>query len=178
MSSCCTNASSRYSNSEPIVPVRCGELVVNGGMESFTGTVPTGWTTTTPTLIAQNTTPGRVHSGTSSVTLQNGANLTQLIPNVAGGRAYVLSLFARAEGLAPTAGFTASVHFVTPNGDAFGGAITVPAGFLPATAGFSYYQIITTVAPCNTTAARIDITVTTGGPTEFVDLDDVSFSVQ
>lgn len=174
MSSCSGN----YSNAEKIIPVRCGELVINGGMESFTGTVPTGWTTTTPTLVAQNTALGRVHSGTSSVTLQNGANLTQIIPNTAGGRAYEFSLFARAEGITPTAGFTASVHFITPNGDAFGGAITVPAGFLPATGGFSYYRILTVVAPCNTIAARIDFTVTTGDVTEFVDLDDVSLSVQ
>lgn len=46
-------------------------------MESFTGNVPTSWTTTTPTLMAQETGPGYVHSGNYSVRLSNGANLSQ-----------------------------------------------------------------------------------------------------
>lgn len=173
MSSCSAN----FSN-DRIFPVRCGELVINGGMEAFTGTVPTGWSSTTPTLLAEVTAAGLVHSGSSAVTLQNGAVLTQTISNIGGCRSFEFSLFANAVGATPTVGFNASVFFITSIGNVFGGAINVPSGFVPASDVFSYYRIITSAAPLNTTAARIEITANTGGAGELLNLDDVSLSVQ
>ncbi|MBC7765101.1 MAG: hypothetical protein H7Y41_01355 [Hyphomonadaceae bacterium] len=153
-----------------------GELVQNGGMESFTNGVPTFWTTTTPAAVSQETAQGAVHSGNSSVRLQDGAILTQTITPVNPGCFYEFSFFANGAGA--QVGVTATVTFVTTTGPVTDGSITIRQQDIPtATREFNYYRILTTAAPANTTSAIITFTVTAQGEQALI-LDDVSFSVQ
>lgn len=156
--------------------VAAGELLVNGGMESFTGNVPTGWTTTTPNNISQVTQQGRVHSGNSSVNLTNGANLRQVVP-VNAGCFYELSFFAHGEGA--QVGLVATVNFITPpNTKTTGLTITVRQQDIPnSNRAFGYYRGFTIAVPAGATTAEILFTVTANGG-QSLDLDDVSFAVQ
>ena len=152
-----------------------GEQITNGGMEEFTGDIPNGWNTTTPTEVSEETAQGRVHSGNSSVNLENGAILTQTVSTVNGGCFYELSFFARGEG--SEVGLTATVTFVTPMGDVVGGTVTVrQQDITNDNRDFAYYRIITSQAPLNVTSAIISFEVTAQGE-QSLDLDDVSFSV-
>lgn len=162
-------------------PTTCqqsGELVQNGGMEAFTGTVPTKWTSTTPTLISPVTQQGRVHSGNSSVNLKDTAVLTQTISTISPGCFYEFSFFAHGEGA--QVAFTATINFITSSGDVLGGSITVRQQDVPnSNRDFGYYRIITTIAaPNNAIGARIDFTVTAGQGQQSLDIDDVSFGTQ
>jgi len=153
-----------------------GEMVINGGMEVFTGTVPTGWTSTTPLLVAQETALGRVHSGNSSVNLQDTAVLTQDITGITAGCFYEFSFFARGEGA--QVGFTATVTFLTLGGPVTDGTITVrQQDLINSNRDFAYFRIITTAAPATVTSAVISFTVTAIG-SQSMDLDDVSFGVE
>lgn len=151
-----------------------GELVVNRDMESFTDNIPTGWTTTTPLLIAQNTAQGRVHTGSSSVNIEDGGILTQNIMGVFNpGCFYEFSFFARGEGAQVS--FTATLNFLTPGGDVLGAEIFVRDQDLPDdNRNFTYYRAYTTAAPIGTTGVRIDFEVEAQGQ-QSMDLDDVSF---
>lgn len=153
-----------------------GELIQNGGMESFTDGVPTGWFTTTPNDVSQVTQQGRVHSGNSAVNLADGANLSQIVP-INGGCFYELSFFAHGEGA--QVGFTATVNFITPpSTETLGLQITVNQQDVPdSDREFEFYRGITTQAPANATLAIIEFTVNADGG-QSLDLDDVSFSVQ
>ncbi|MCL2580781.1 MAG: hypothetical protein FWE32_12275, partial [Oscillospiraceae bacterium] len=153
-----------------------GEQVVNGGMEEFESNgVPTGWTTTTPGLVSQDTAQGRVHSGLSSVNLLDGADLSQTIAPVSGGCFYEFSFFAHAQGA--QVGVTATVTFVTPTGNEVGAVITVERQDISdSDREFAYYRAITSAAPANATAAIITFTVTAQG-NQSLNIDDVSFSV-
>lgn len=150
-----------------------GELVVNGGMEAFTTTIPNGWTVNTATLVSKETQQGRVHSGQSSVNLKNGAALKQEIP-ITGGCFYRLAFFARGEGA--KVGLTARLVF--HNGaDTTGLVITVRQQDLTNdNRDFAYFQGISSQAPANATSVRIEFSVTAEGG-QSLDLDDVSLSV-
>lgn len=153
-----------------------GELSVNGGMEAFTGAIPTGWTTTTPTEISQQTAGGLVHSGNSAVNISKGGNLTQLIPIAAAECYYKLSFFLNAS--AEGAGFTATVNFETPGGDVFGGSISIrDTDIVNSRDSFAYYRIVTSSAPLTATGARIDFGVPAGTGGQSINLDDVSFGI-
>jgi hypothetical protein len=151
-----------------------GEMVRNPGMERFTLGVPTNWTTTTPNLVSQNTSSGRVHSGLSAVNLRNGANLCQEISNIQGGCFYEFSFFANVEG--SNVALTATVTFVTPRGTETQGAlISIEAQDIPnSSRSFGYYKVITGAAPQNATRAMICFMVASSG-NQSVNIDDVSF---
>lgn len=151
-------------------------MVVNGGMELFTENIPTGWSSSTPAAIAQETAQGRVHSGASAVAISNDGILTQEILGINPGCFYEFSFFARGEGA--QVGFTATVTFHTPGGDVPGAAITVRQQDVPNdNRNFSYYRVFTGAAPAGATSATIRFTVTAQGQ-QSLDLDDVSFATQ
>jgi len=119
-----------------------GELVANGGMEVFTGDVPNGWTTTTPTEVSEQTAGGRVHSGVASVNVSDGGILTQVITIAPAECHYKFSFFANAS--AAGAGFTATVTFETPGGDVLGGTITArDTDIVNSSNSFAYFRIVT-----------------------------------
>ncbi len=150
-----------------------GERVVNGGMELFTGTVPTGWTANDAALVSQTTAQGTVHSGNSAVELQDGAVLSQVITPITAGCFYEFSFFA--QGVGAQVGFTATVTYTTAGADVPGGTVTVrQQDLITSNRDFAYYEIITAAAPADVTGARIDFTVTAEGEQSLV-LDDVSF---
>jgi len=149
-------------------------MVVNGGMETFTNNVPTGWTTTTPAAVSPVSQQGRVHSGNFAVNLADGANLSQRINGITPGCFYEFSFFARGEGA--QVGLVAQVIFETPGGDVVDGTITVrQQDITNDNRDFAFYRLITTAAPPNATSARIVFTVSANGG-QSLDLDDVSFS--
>lgn len=150
-------------------------MVVNGGMETFTNNIPQGWTTTTATSVSTVTQLGRVHSGSASVNLAGGGTLRQDVP-ITGGCYYDFSFFARGEGA--QVGVDATVTFINDQGlNVTGLTIHVRDQDIPNdNREFAYYRGITTQAPSNATAARIQFVVTAGGG-QSMDLDDVSFSV-
>ena len=152
-----------------------GEMVVNGGMEAFTNNIPQSWTTTTSSAIAKVTQQGRVHSGLSAVNIADKGNLRQDVP-ITGGCYYDFSFFARGEGA--QVGVDATVTFINDQGLSVTGlTIHVRDQDIPNdNREFAYYRGITTQAPSNATAARIQFVVTAGGG-QSMDLDDVSFSV-
>jgi hypothetical protein len=153
-----------------------GELIQNGGMESFTGTVPTGWASSTPTLVSKVTAQGRVHSGNSAVNLKNTAVLTQTINDINPGCFYEFSFFAHGKGT--RVGFSATVNFLTPGGDVLGATINVRQRDVPTGRRiFAFYRVLTIEAPANATGARVDFSVTANGK-QSLDLDDVSFRSQ
>jgi len=164
--------------------------VINGGMESFVDyggaenepplifgpeiiaeRVPSAWEATG--RVVQDTARGRVHSGDSSVAMYNGSTLTQTIP-IEGGCFYEFSFFGHGEG--NLVGMTATVTFLPPVTN--GLTITIRQGDLPNSTGdFSYYRGLTTQSPATATEAIIHFAVTSNGG-QYLDLDDVSFSVQ
>lgn len=152
-----------------------GEMAVNGGMESFTNGVPTGWTANNKDLVTKEDQQGRVHSGNFSVNLKDGAVLSQEI-SVESGCFHVLSFFAHGEGA--QVGFTAKVLYLNAqNQPTQGLLITVrQQDLITSDRAFAYYRGITTAAPAGTVKARIEFTVTANGG-QSMDLDDVSFSV-
>ena len=144
-------------------------------MEVFTGDIPTGWTTSTPTAISQQEGNGRVHSGDSAVNIGGDGVLTQVIPLLAGGCAYKFSFFA--QGSAEGAGITATVTFLTPGGDVFGGKIVVrDTDLVNSSDSFAYFRMVTQFSPPTTTGARIDFVVTARGG-QSINVDDVSFGI-
>jgi len=148
-----------------------GELIVNGGMEAFSGSVPTGWSTTAPAAVSRVTEFGRVHSGEAAVALSDGANLTQIV-SINEGCFYELSFFARGEGA--QVGFTATVTFI-PGGEAL--RITVRKQDLTnSNRVFAYFKGITERAPAGASSAEIRFEVEANG-NQSLDLDDVSFSI-
>jgi hypothetical protein len=150
-----------------------GERVINGGMEAFTGTVPTSWTANNPALVSQTTAQGTVHSGGSAVVLQNGAVLSQTIAPITAGCFYEFSFFA--QGAGAQVGFTATVTFLTAGGDVSGGTIAVrQQDLVNANRNWTYYEIYTAAAPAGVTGARIAFAVTADGMQALL-LDDVSF---
>jgi len=153
-----------------------GELAANGGMEVFTNGVPNGWTTTTPTLVSQQTDSGLVHSGSSAVNLAKGAILTQVIPVAAAACYYKFSFFANAS--AEGAGIVATVTFETPGGDVAGGSITVrDTDIVNSRDNFAYYRMVTLASPLTATAARIRFAIPAGTGGQSINLDDVSFGI-
>ncbi len=153
-----------------------GELVMNGDMEDFTDDLPDKWTSITPSAISQEDAQGRVHSGDSSVNIKDGGVLTQVITEINPECFYEFSFFARGEG--EQVGLTATINFLTPEGDVLGGIITIRQQDIPTdNRNFAYYKIVTAQAPEDATGARIDFVVTANGQ-QSLDLDDVSFAAQ
>lgn len=149
-----------------------GELLTNGTMEIFTGTVPTGWVATVATNVSQVTASGLVYTGTSAVNFEDEVELYQDVPATE-GLYYELSFFARGEG--NQSAITAVVDFIDAQGTAQTG-LTIPivSGSLPSE--YSYYRGITAQAPIGTVTARVRFIVTaTDG--QSADIDDVSLSV-
>jgi hypothetical protein len=173
----CKDDANGYQVSVCLPCTNSGELVVNGGMETFSGTIPTGWSTATPFLLVQQTAQGNVHSGASSVNMEDGAVLSQTISAVSPGCYYVFSFFAQGQG--SQVGLMATVNFITANGDVPGASIIIrPQDFPTTSREFNYYRTTTTAAPRNVTGARIDFTALTATTTQSLNLDDVSFETQ
>lgn len=151
-------------------------MVLNGGMEDFTGDIPDDWTTTTPTLVSQTTAAGTVHSGSSAVVLEDTATLTQTIDDITEGCFYQFSFFANAQG--GLVGITATVNFVTDGGDVLAASIEIRQGDLVTSSnGFAFFTVYTIEAPAGVTGARIDFLVTADGE-QSATIDDVSFGGQ
>jgi hypothetical protein len=149
---------------------------VNGGMEVFSANVPTGWNSTTPAEISQETAQGRVHSGSSAVNIGGDGILTQDIPLISPGCYYEFSFFARGQGA--QVGLTAAVTFLTPGGTVPGASIVVRMMDIPTdNREFAYYRVLTDAAPVGVTLARLSFSVTTQD-SQSLDLDDVSFATQ
>lgn len=152
-----------------------GELAVNGGMEAFTGSVPTGWTMNNASLSSKVTQQGRVHSGSSAVNLENGAVLTQDIA-ITGGCFYGLSFFARGEGA--QVGLTATLTFYNEEEEATPGlTITVRQQDIPTdNRNYVYYRSVSVAAPGDAVTLRVQFRVTANGG-QSLDLDDVSLTI-
>ena len=144
-------------------------------MDTFDDMVPTGWTSENPSLVAQQNTPGRFHTGSSSVSLSNGGTLSQDVTPTVDGAHYDLSFFANAT--SPDTTLTAAVIFVTGAGSENGLMIEIPGGSLPTASGdFGYYRRITAQAPEGMTTVRVAFGAAsqTGGT---VQIDDVSLTL-
>lgn len=152
-----------------------GELAVNGGMELFTGSVPTGWTANNSNLVSKVDLQGRVHSGDAAVNLEDGAVLRQEIA-VEAGCFHQLSFFARGEG--SQVGFTAKVIYLNAQNQPTQALLIQvrQQDLVNSNRSFAYFRGITTAAPADTVKARIEFAVTANGG-QSMDLDDVSFSV-
>ena len=152
-----------------------GELLTNGGMEKFSGNVPTGWSANNADLVKKNTQQGRVHSGSAAVNLQDKAVLSQTVA-VSGECFYQFSFFARGEGA--QVGFTASVVFTNGQGlNVTGITITVRQQDLTNdNRAFAYFRGITIAAPSNAAMATVRFSVDSQGG-QSLDLDDVSLAV-
>ena len=158
-----------------VCPCRsAGEMVLNGGMEQFTGSVPTNWNTTNAQKISQVTAQGRVHTGSSAVNLTDGGELWQDI-RITGGCYFDFSFFARGEGA--QVAIEASVTFMNAQGGSQSGlTISIHSQNLTNdNREFAYYRGITGQAPAGATSARVRFAVTAAGG-QSADLDDVSFS--
>lgn len=137
------------------------------------GIIPAGWDTETADALSKQTAQGRVHSGQSSVNLEDGAILTQTVLAVHEGCFYEFSFFAHGEG--SNIGFTAisqrpaEIQLVLKQKSA-------SKILSDSNRTFSYFSVITTAAPVGVTAAIISFSVTADGK-QSMDLDDVSFIV-
>lgn len=152
-----------------------GQLVINGGMESFNGTIPTSWSTNDDDKLKKEISQGRVHSGNSSVNISDDGLLYQDI-NITGSCFYELSFFARGEGA--NVSLTAKVIFKNNMGLSVDGLIIFvrEQDITNSNRDFAYYRDITIIAPANATFARIQFEVEANGE-QSLDLDDVSFSI-
>ena len=152
-----------------------GELVLNGGMEAFTDTVPTSWTANNKNLVSQVGQQGRVHSGNMAANLVNGAVLYQDIA-VDAGCYHRFSFFARGEG--SKVSVTAKVIYLNAQDQPTQGLLIQvrQQDMTNSNRDFAYYQGITIAAPAGTVKARIEFDVSTDGG-QSMDLDDVSFSL-
>lgn len=150
-----------------------GELIINGGMELFNDNIPDRWSATG--RVSQETARGRVHSGDSAAALYDGAVLSQTVL-VEGGCFYELSFSGHGEGALVEV--IAAVTFICDENRITGLEITVRQGDLPnSTRDFGFYRGITIKAPICSIAAEITFIVTSSGG-QYLDLDDVSFSVR
>jgi collagen triple helix repeat protein len=152
-----------------------GELVYNGGFGDFIGTIPEGWDAPFPNAISQITTPGLVHSGDSSVRIEGGGRISQIIQDVSPGCYYVFGFFAKSDGT--NTGFFAELTFLTTTGDVLAAESNLAQGYLLSdTDGFEYFVKVTAQAPANATGMRVSLVAEadTGG----VIFDNVSVSSQ
>ena len=139
-------------------------MAVNGGMEAFTGSVPTGWTANDDSLVSRVGLQGRVHSGNWAVNLADEAVLFQEIA-VEAGCFHQLSFFARGEG--SQVGVTARVLYLNAQ-DQPTQALLIQVrqqDMVNSNRVFAHYQGITSAAPAGTgrglrryggTAARVN----------------------
>ncbi len=153
-----------------------GEMIENGGMESFEDGIPAGWMTTNPDAVQKQSAQGLTHSGNSAVNLSDGGNLSQLIGEIREGSFYEFSFFALAEGT--QAAFEAIAVFETDESEVPGAVISVRDTNIANNAGYyGYYRTITAAAPPDVTGARIAFGVK-ANEGQSIDIDDVSFSVK
>lgn len=158
---------------EPARP-SLGEMIGNGGMESFEEGIPAGWLTTNPDAVTKQSVQGLTHSGESAVNLSDGGNLSQFVGEIREGYFYEFSFFALAEGA--QAALEAAVVFETDENEEPGAVITVRDTNNANSSGqYGYYRIITTAAPPDATGARIAFGVK-ADEGQSIDIDDVSFS--
>ncbi len=152
-----------------------GEMAVNGSMEAFTGSVPTGWTANDSKLVSMVDQQGRVHSGNKAVNLSNEAILSQEIA-VEAGCFHRLSFFAHGEG--SQVGFIAKVIYLNAQNQPTQGLLIQvrQQDLVTSNRSFTFYEGITAAAPADTVKAKIEFTITASGG-QSMDLDDVSFSV-
>lgn len=151
-----------------------GNLIRNGGFESFTGNNPDDWIVTGTT--AKTTANGTYHQGLSAVAVSDHSSISQDITGVTAGCPYEFGFFAnQATG---TPGISATVVFTTSGGGTMpGGSIAVNNGQIPAGASiFEYYRVITVPAPANVTKATITINVPDTTSNSSVYFDDVIFA--
>lgn len=144
-------------------------------MDTFDGTIPTGWTSEDAALVSEQRSPGRMHTGSSSVSLADRGTLSQDVKPTVEGAYYDLSFFANATSADTT--LTAAVIFVTPDGDEIGLMMEIPGDSLPNASGdFGYYRRISTKAPEGTTAVRVAFgAASQSGGT--VQIDDVALTL-
>ena len=155
--------------------MQTGELITNGGMETRTNDKPSNWTFTNPDGITSITSQERVHSGSWSVSIENESAISQTISVAEGGCFYLLSFFAKGEG--SQVGLTATLVFETTTGPVTGGTITLrQQDITSSNRNFTYYQLITSRAPQNTTGITVTFLVNAEGE-QSLDLDDVSLIV-
>ena len=155
--------------------MQIGELITNGGMETRTNDKPSNWTFTNPDGITSITSQERVHSGSWSVSIENESAISQTISVAEGGCFYLLSFFAKGEG--SQVGLTATLVFETTTGPVTGGTITLrQQDITSSNRNFTYYQLITSRAPQNTTGITVTFLVNAEGE-QSLDLDDVSLIV-
>lgn len=154
-----------------------GELVENGGMEDFTEDIPNDWDINDDELVSQETGQGLVHTGLSSVKLEDDAILTQLITEgISPGCFYQFSFFANSTGV--QVNLTATVTFITTTVNVVGATIFIDEQDVSTSQrSFGYYRTLTSQAPANTTAIEIKFEVQSTGEQDVI-LDDVSLSIQ
>ncbi len=150
-------------------------MALNGGMETFTDEVPSGWTAVDKRLVSKVGQQGRVHSGDWAVHLEDGAILRQDVDAEA-GCFHQLSFFARGEG--SQVGVTARVIYLNAQNQPTQGLLirVRKQDMVNSNRVFAHYQGITIAAPVGTVKARIEFSVSADGG-QGMDLDDVSFSV-
>ena len=146
-------------------------MLTNGGMETFEGNLPTGWSSSSAALVAQTTAAGEVHTGNLAVRLQNDANLSQETETES--KRFDLSFFALGSGNSGSLDVT--LDFIDEAEGTLGSTLlTITPGNLPGTAPlFGTYQKRGIVAPAGTATVRLQFSVTAGAG-EYVIIDDVS----
>lgn len=140
-------------------------MAVNGGMEAFTGSVPTGWTANDDSLVSRVGLQGRVHSGNWAVNLADEAVLFQEIA-VEAGCFHQLSFFARGEG--SQVGVTARVLYLNAQ-DQPTQALLIQVrqqDMVNSNRVFAHYQGITSAAPGGNGPGEDRIYRDRGGRTE------------
>ena len=143
-------------------------------MENITDNKPNNWIFTNPENVVITDNQGSVHSGNAAVLLGNESAIEQTIPLNNGNCYYRLSFFAQGEG--SQVGFTATVTFNTTTGDVTGGSITVKQQDLTnSNRAWTYYQLITTQAPANTTGITVKIVASTSLEQNLI-LDNISLT--
>lgn len=143
-------------------------------MEDISNNQPTGWTFTNPDGVESSDALGSVHSGERSVTIEDTSAIEQTIPIDGNECFYKLSFFAQGEG--SQVGFTATLTFITPNGNITGGEITVrQQDLVDSNRNFAFFELITSQTPANATAINIRFSVDSTGEQSLI-LDDISLT--
>ena len=155
-----------------------GELVKNGGFEEWAeGGItirPVGWSVNG--FSERVSERGKVHTGRYSVQIPIESSFAQTIPIPQEECFFEFSFFARSVSNNP--GLRATLSFLDVEGSLLpeGAIIFIERGDLPNVNGvFNYYRVITSQAPLNAVAVRIQFE--TIGADQLVIIDDVSLKV-
>ncbi|MHC1694270.1 MAG: hypothetical protein AB9835_03120 [Eubacteriales bacterium] len=146
------------------------DIVADGSMESFDGSVPAGWSTETPALVSREDRRGQVHTGRYSVRLRDGAQLSFTTARIS-ETGYTLSFFAKGGW---RTGLSAVMYCVSGDGERECASITVEKGDLPRGRGqFGYYVLRTQSIPVGVQSVRVEFNVFAGWNGSVL-LDDVA----